>query len=109
MGTPLTEETARLLLAELRKYNSGKKESGQWVKASAVMEVTGWDRFQLRDARRSGLIKHRIKSADGRKQIWHDLGSLPEVYKKNTNDTTNIAAVSNGSLQEADGRRKGGR
>lgn len=49
----------------------------QWVKASTVISLTGWDRNRMERARKNGDIE--FKKQNG---IWYNVKSIPPVYLK---------------------------
>lgn len=49
----------------------------QWVKASTVISLTGWDRNRMERARKNGDIE--FKKQNG---IWYNLKTLPTIFLK---------------------------
>ena len=56
-------------------------QTKKWVKASAVVAVTGWDGQRLRWARETGLIDYR--KVVGRIKEY-DFNSIPSQFIKQT-------------------------
>lgn len=63
--------------------NSGKSQINNkcyWVKASWIMEVTGWDKEKMRQAREQNVVITKGDKATG---ILYDLNSIhPLLIKK---------------------------
>lgn len=58
------------------------KPKSRWVRASIVVQLTGWNSGKMRSARESGAIDWK-KDKDG--SLWYDLNSLhPALIKSNT-------------------------
>lgn len=49
----------------------------QWVKASTIISLTGWDRNRMERARKNGDIE--FKKQNG---IWYNAKSIPQVFLK---------------------------
>lgn len=52
----------------------GEKKRATWVKVKAIMDVTGWDKVQLRRMRDNGLVEYK-KNSTG---IWYLVESVHE-------------------------------
>lgn len=70
--------TIERLIRDILKERKVQKET--WVKASTVMELTGWDREAMRRARRNNFVK--VKKEKG-SSIYYSLESIPTVFLKN--------------------------
>lgn len=75
----ITEKTARELIRELsilktllRKENYNE----QWVKASQIIRLTGWNKDRMRRARIRGEIKYKKVG----NSFWYDYNSLLPVH-----------------------------
>jgi hypothetical protein len=77
---PLTEQTGRELLRELKRYNNlhGNPKNKCWVKVSVIRDLTGWDRERMRRARNNGEVEFK---KDGNKFLYNP-DSIHPVHKK---------------------------
>lgn len=58
-----------------------------WVKASWIMDVTGWDKEKMRRAREQKVVISKGDKASG---ILYDLNSIhPQLFIKKAASTTN--------------------
>ncbi len=58
----------------------------KWVPVRWIIKLTGWDKNDLRAARKDGLVKFRYDSVNG---FQYDVNSIPQVFiKTNTNETS---------------------
>lgn len=55
----------------------GEKSKPHWVKASVVIELTGWGAQKMRKAREDGTLIY--KNEDG---YWYDLNKLNSYFIK---------------------------
>lgn len=73
----MTEKTGKLLIRELSIVKEMlRKKDEQWVKASTILRLTGWNKDQLRRAYMRGEIL-RKKDKTG---IWYDANSLLTIH-----------------------------
>jgi hypothetical protein len=56
----------------------GEKKRAAWVKAGAIMQLTGWGREDMRRMRINGIINWKKDE----KGFWYDLNSIPERFIK---------------------------
>lgn len=72
------------VLQEIKKFNRNvewlkKKElKTNWVKASVITDLTGWDKHSLWLARKNGYVKYK---KDG-STFWYDPSSLTDIFLK---------------------------
>jgi hypothetical protein len=66
----LDERISRLEKIAFRKTQT-------WVKASVIMEVTGWDKKDMYKARQQNLIKWKKENG-----FYYLLESIPEIFIK---------------------------
>lgn len=77
----LTEVIAKKLLAEIRTNNSllRQQQKPKWVRASVIMELTGWDKHKMQQVREAGEIVFKVEDS----KYLYDLNSLhPFLLKK---------------------------
>lgn len=62
-----------------RKLDALSKVKPSWVKATTILELTGWDAFKLRQARVNKTISFKKEG----KSYFYDLNSIhPYLIKK---------------------------
>lgn len=71
----------------------GGQKKQTWVKVKAIMEITGWDKVQLRRMRENRLIEFK-KNDTG---IWYLVESVPQTLIKITKDTFTEPAGTQGA------------
>jgi hypothetical protein len=49
-----------------------------WVRAKIIMQLTGWNGEEMRQARENGYIQYKEENG-----LWYDLESLPKVLIRN--------------------------
>ena len=69
--------TIERLLRDILKDQKVPKET--WVKASTVMEMTGWDREEMRRARKNNFVKFKKDKENG---LWYSVESIPKYFIK---------------------------
>lgn len=81
MNQPLTENTGRELMREIKRLNNllGNPAKKKWVKVTTIREMTGWDHERMRRARNNGDVVFK-KDKTG---FWYDPTSLNPVFIKN--------------------------
>lgn len=79
MPATITIESLHRELVQIKKMLAEKKESATWVKVGFIVEITGWNKEQMRRARQQGLIKYR---RDPEKGFIYSLESLPTMFIK---------------------------
>lgn len=70
-------ERIERMVTDLRK----EEKKIQWVKASLIIQLTGWDRNRMERARKNGDIEYKRQN----KSIWYNLNSLPKIFYKPVN------------------------
>lgn len=77
-----TQKIVKQNEAILRRLDEIIKSQKQWVRASVIQELTGWDGSKMKKVRRDGSLEWK-KGEDG--TIWYNLNSLnPLFIKKQT-------------------------
>jgi hypothetical protein len=75
---PLSEQTGRQLLRELKILNQRRPATAKWVKVGVLKERTGWDGNRLKKAKRNGEVEFRSKSG----ACEYNLQSIDPVHLK---------------------------
>lgn len=69
-----------------RKYDLliEQRRKPRWVKSTAIIELTGWTKEKMRQARENGYITFETRDdANGKLSYWYDLNTLSEKFIKN--------------------------
>lgn len=61
------------------KHRHAKTKPNTWVRVQWIIDLTGWNKYKLRDARKQGLIEYRKEGND----YLYNLDSINPIFLKN--------------------------
>lgn len=61
------------------KKRHAKTKPNTWVRVQWIIDLTGWNKFKLRDARKQGLIEYRKEG----NEYLYNLESINPIFLKN--------------------------
>lgn len=68
---------------------TGEKKEKTWVKASAITQLTGWNKEKMRRMRVNGIVKFKHDKTG----FWYDPNSIPSIFIRYENATTRSPGV----------------
>lgn len=64
---------------ESSKKRHAKIKHNPWVRVQWIIDLTGWDKHKLYDARKQGLIEYKKEG----KEYFYNLESINPIFLKN--------------------------